>query len=202
MGAALFIPVRRREELTGVIALCSAGPRARTQDAVATCQDVGDQLAVAEANAAVESERRDVDVALPESGSVLRAATWAADVGIWSWDVNAGEGYLSSQLKGMLGYGPEAFTRRWASLARRIRREDLRHLFAQVRAALESSGDNPEVELRCRHRDGHGLWILSWATIERDARGRALRMLGGLIDITLLKAAQEQLRSHRDELER
>jgi signal transduction histidine kinase len=53
-----------------------------------------------------------------------------------------------------------------------------------------------------RHRDGHWVWILSRARIERDAEGNAVRFVGGHLDITARKEAEAVIRDHRDALAR
>lgn len=53
-----------------------------------------------------------------------------------------------------------------------------------------------------RHRDGHWVWILSRARIERDPEGKAIRFVGGHLDITARNEAEAVIRDHRDALAR
>lgn len=70
---------------------------------------------------------------------------------------------------------------------------------ASVRAAFDdyALGRTPgyEREYRMRHEDGRWLWALDRsAAVERDARGRPLRVIGFIMDITSRRDAQEALR--------
>ncbi|TIW39072.1 MAG: PAS domain S-box protein, partial [Mesorhizobium sp.] len=51
-----------------------------------------------------------------------------------------------------------------------------------------------ETELRLRHKDGHWVWVLDrGGIVERDAEGRALRLMGVQTDITRRKQAEAAL---------
>lgn len=49
-------------------------------------------------------------------------------------------------------------------------------------------------EYRFRRKEGTWAWVWSRAAIERDAGGRALRAVGAMIDVTLLKQEEARLR--------
>lgn len=147
-------------------------------------------------------ERRRAEEALRESEAFLRAATWAADVSLWSWSVKDDVFQLGDHVRRLLGYSTDELPDEWASLLALIHPDDRKHFAATRNEALASGNDRCEQEFRVRHRDGHWVWILSRARIERDADGDALRFVGGHLDITARKASEAVIRDHRDALAR
>jgi PAS domain S-box-containing protein len=146
-------------------------------------------------------ERKRAEEALRESEAFLQAATWGADVRLWSWQVQPDALHLTDHLKRRLGYDSEELPSTWAALEGLVHPDD-RASFASTRQAACVSGfDVCEAEFRLRHRDGHWTWILSRARIERDADGAAVRVIGVHLDITQRKVVEESIRRHRDELE-
>ncbi len=147
-------------------------------------------------------ERRRAEEALRESEAFLRAATWAADVRLWSWSVKDDVLHLADPLRRRLGYSEEELPDDWTSLEALVHPDDRDHFAAARNQALASRDDRCEQEFRIRHRDGHWVWILSRARIERDAEGNAIRFVGGQMDITARKEAEAVIRDHRDALAR
>lgn len=201
IGAVLDIPILTGGRLVGVISLLDTHPHSWTGHEIATAQEIGEYLALAALNADTESARRVAENALRDSESFLQAAVLAADVGLWSWDVRSNAVQISPQNKRQLGYAEHEMESSWEAWRSRVHPDDLPGTMRRIEQCLLSASTF-EAEFRMQHRDGHWIWILSRANIERDAGGHALRMLGGHVDITVLKNAQEALQMHRDELER
>jgi PAS domain S-box-containing protein len=147
-------------------------------------------------------DRRRAEEALRESEAFLRAATWAADVRLWSWFVPDDTLHLAEPLRSRLGYSAQELPDDWASLDALVHPSDREHFVAGRHRACASRDDRYEQEFRMRHRDGHWVWILSRARIERDAEGNAVRFVGGHLDITARKDAEATIRDHRDALVR
>lgn len=201
IGAVLDIPILKGGRLVGVISLLDAHAHSWTGHEIATAQEIGEYLALAALNAETENARRVAEHALRDSESFLQAAVLAADVGLWSWDIRTNGVVMSPQNKRQLGYAEDEMENSWEAWQSRVHPDDLPGTLRRIEQCMVSASTF-EAEFRMRHRDGHWIWILSRANIERDAGGRALRMLGGHVDITVLKNAQEALQVHRDELER
>ncbi len=147
-------------------------------------------------------DRRRAEEALRESEAFLRAATWAADLRLWSWSVQDDTLHIAEPLCSRLGYGAEEIPADWAGLEALVHPSDREAFVAVRQLARDSRDDRCEQEFRMRHRDGHWVWILSRAWIERDADGTAVRFVGGHLDITARKEAEAVIRDHRDALAR
>ena len=116
-----------------------------------------------------------------------------ANDGLWDWDLERDELYVSSRWAAMIGYDADeldASPREWmervhADDADRVRSEFARHL----------AGDIPhfECEFRMRHRDGHWLWVLARGVAVREGDAPPHRCAGSLTDVSERKAFEDQL---------
>jgi PAS domain S-box-containing protein len=66
-------------------------------------------------------------------------------------------------------------------------------------AAAEKAGEDFRGEYRVARTDGHVVWAHSTFQLRRDARGRPLRLVGALQDITAHKRAEQDLIAARDQ---
>ena len=140
---------------------------------------------------------------LNESEARLRLALEAANQGTFDLDVATGVSRLSEQYASILGEEPRAFDETLEQWYERLHPEDLERIRGALRDYLEGRSPVYRVETRRRRRDGSWVWTLSTGTIvERDAAGRATRMIGAIQDITHLKNAELEARAAQRESER
>ena len=70
-------------------------------------------------------------------------------------------------------------------------------------AHLKGEAPGYEAEYRMRRKDDHWVWILARAkVVQRDDSGRALRMVGTVLDITERKHGEEALKAREARLAR
>lgn len=133
--------------------------------------------------------------ALRQSEERFAIAMAATSDGLWDWDVRNNTGYFSPGYYRMLGYQPDEFAMSsdaWLSL---LHPNDRERALGVNMACVENRSASFEVEFRMRHKDGAWRWILGRGTaVDRDATGRALRMVGTHVDITERKQAEESMR--------
>jgi len=97
------------------------------------------------------------------------------------------------------GLPPEAVNETHGDWALRLHPEDRDRAERQFFDILESQADRYSSEYRIiRPSDGEVRWIAAEGRIERDARGRAVRMVGAHIDITERAVAREMLRESEE----
>ncbi|WP_432736082.1 ABC transporter substrate binding protein [Maridesulfovibrio sp. FT414] len=121
--------------------------------------------------------------------------------GIWDWDIRTDEVYYSPGYKAMLGYAVDevpAHVDSWLDL---IHEEDREGAFRANSDCIENKSANFEVEFRMQAKSGEWRWILGRGNaVERDYRGRALRMIGTHTDITERKKSEGEIRRLRNYL--
>ncbi|NNU82081.1 PAS domain S-box protein [Halovulum dunhuangense] len=139
------------------------------------------------------TERRRIEEELRLNEQRFRLATQATNDIIWDWDIAGGSMWVSENHGHILGWDevehPEMLTSPlWA-----IHSDDRTRVEAELHTALNGTGDSWSSEFRLRRRDGGHAIMKVKAFILRDADGQAVRMLGGMDDMTEIRALDAQL---------
>jgi two-component system cell cycle sensor histidine kinase/response regulator CckA len=108
-------------------------------------------------------------------------------------DLTTGRLSWPQGLDTLLGYDSAALSAQVAFWNERIHPEDHVRVVSAIGEALASENEHWSGEYRFRHADGSYLHLLERALIVRDHNGRALRLVGSLMDITARKQLQDQL---------
>jgi diguanylate cyclase (GGDEF)-like protein/PAS domain S-box-containing protein len=139
------------------------------------------------------TKRRLSEQALRESEERLALAIKGSNDGLWDWNLKSNEIYYSPRWKEMLGYEEHEISSEPAEWFSRIHPQD----GVRVQSELDSHLKEPmayfESEYRVLHKDGTYRWMLARGTSIRDGEGAASRVAGSQSDITVRKAAEEQL---------
>ncbi len=139
----------------------------------------------------VEARRLARALAVSEERYALAAA--GSNDGLWDWDLERGEIYLSARWKSLLGYRDEDVGSRPESWFELVHPEDLELLKAQVEAHLKGKTAHFENEHRIRNRAGEYRWVQTRGLAVRDAGGEPHRFAGSQRDITGRKQAEAKL---------
>lgn len=116
--------------------------------------------------------------------------------GLWYWDLENGEDeWMSPKFWTTLGYDPTKMPHKASAWKNIIHENDLE----LVNKGFIQHRDHPEIPydlvVRCRHFQGHTVWIRSRGMIIRDDAGKPWRMLGAHTDVTSLKKKEVLLES-------
>ena len=120
---------------------------------------------------------------------------------VWDWDFEADTTWRSDNVYALFGYGPGEFganLRAWEEL---LHPADHPRVMASVNAAIASGDNEWECEYRLRRKDGSYADVRDRGFILRDEHGRALRAVGGMLDITQHKRDEASLRLLRQAIE-
>jgi diguanylate cyclase (GGDEF)-like protein len=130
---------------------------------------------------------------LVRSRERFRLALRGARDGLWDWDVASGRVRLDARGLAMLDYPEVAVEWDLPDWLSHVHPEDVEAL----RTALDehAAGTAPRLEQQYRVRDAIGdwRWVLLRGMAERDASGRALRVVGSQMDISDWKREQARL---------
>ena len=141
------------------------------------------------------ARERQAEECLRASEARFRWAMEATSDGLWDWDVATGQVYYSPAYSRMLGYGPEEWSHRVESWEDLLHPDDRERVLAANHATIRGEVRSFEVEYRIRTKAGTWKWILGRGrAVERNAEGRALRMLGTHVDVDLRKVQELELR--------
>ena len=117
----------------------------------------------------------------------------ATGAGTWVLDPDTGDAEVDARWWAIVGEpdGPPHIG--MATWAERVHPDDLPGVQLALQAYIEGASEAFEATLRMRHRDGRWVWVRTRAeAFERDTAGRALALYGANLDISDVKAAEEQ----------
>ncbi len=151
----------------------------------------------------------EIEAALDRSREAMRAAQRELELtlsavadGIWKWDVRGNKQEFSRRYYTMLGYEPGEFSASHETWRELIHPDDREAALRVVEEHLAEQADDYTNEFRMRAKDGRYRWIRTRGrVVERDSRGRAVRMIGSHEDLTAQKRGAERSRSQKVLLE-
>ena len=131
---------------------------------------------------------------LRESEARLILAMEASELGMWDWDLTCNEVHLS-RMEAIFGDGQHSRLRLVEQKRPELHPDDAERVQRDMIAHLKGETETYVVQYRGLRIDGSPVWIEDRGrVIERDANGRALRMIGTRRDINESRRQAEQLR--------
>ncbi len=148
------------------------------------------------------TERKLTEEALEQTRSRLELALAASRVCTWDYDLRSGEVLLSESWAEMIGTRPGETQTTFKALGELVHPEDLASLRRALTDTVKNLRTEYSVEHRVRHQSGEWRWIVSRGkVVKRDARGRAVRMVGTNLDISERKRGEALLSGEKQVLE-
>lgn len=142
-----------------------------------------------------EEQRIHTERALRGSEEQLKLALEGANDGLWDWNIAENTIYFSPRWQTMLGYLPGTIKPHIKSKERLIHPEDLERVKQTLNDHLDGQTDIYQSEHRVKTEAGEWVWILDRGkVVERDSKGKPLRIVGTHTDITERKKAEEAVR--------
>ena len=187
--ALLIVPMVRGEHSLGAIVV--ARKSAFADDQIALLKIFADQAAIAIENARLLKE-------LHASDERYDIAMRAINEGVYDWNIAEDTIYYSERVYSAVGMTPDDYrtAKDWRD---RIHPEDLPRYDKALVAHLKGRTERFECDYRFRAKDGSWHWARQHGIAVRDAKGRAIRLIGSTGDITELKQAEEELRRAHEE---
>ena len=137
-----------------------------------------------------------------EATARMHLALTSSNVAIFNWDIAGGTIYLSERWSEMLGGTPGETMTTAQALGLVIHPQDAAGYRARLYRAIKGETPAFEYEFRARAHNNTWRWIITQGkVVDRDADGRAVRMVGTNADITALKEAEEHARRHARDFE-
>ncbi len=112
---------------------------------------------------------------------------------VWDWDIQAGTVWRSSNLTSVFGSLAHQEAGSADDWAMRIHPDDRHRVSNELRTALDAGEDSCESEYRFLVEQGRYVEVADCGQVVRDANGVAVRMVGGMRDITARKLYEHQL---------
>jgi len=140
--------------------------------------------------------RKRMEDSMRQSEARLEAAVGGSDIGLWDWQVGADALVWLSDWPKRHGIKSSVDRTTMSDLLAVVHPDDRQRLIDDVVQVTGSGRSSIETEYRFRSVRGEYLWLQTRArVVERDADGRATRVVGACIDVNQRRQAEEQLRT-------
>jgi PAS domain S-box-containing protein len=112
---------------------------------------------------------------------------------VWDWDLRRDELWWSDALETTFGHSLATFPKDGEGWKSRIHPDDRERVVSGILAVIESGGDQWNEAYRFARADGSYADVLDRGRVLRNAQGKAVRMVGGMSDVTERNREQAQL---------
>ena len=146
------------------------------------------------------SERRRIELRLREAEERYRLAAKATNDAIWDWDLTTDQVIWNEAMTSLFGHVEPLTGTGHGWWQDRIHPDDRRRVGEGLLAAINGIGEGWSDEYRFIRADGGIAHVLDRGTVLRNDEGRAIRMIGAMLDITERKRSEQHQRLLIDEL--
>ena len=162
-----------------------------------TCTALWDEDEVPTTRIAVVQDITDMkyaELALLKSEERWKFALEGSNQGIWDWQTDSPQIFISSRCKDMLGYADDQISSNLQEWDNLTHPDDISPFLSARASILKSTGKFFENEHRKLAFDGSWKWVqVKGMVVDRDLMGVALRMIGTYTDITDKKQAAAEV---------
>lgn len=113
---------------------------------------------------------------------------------IWDWDFANGTIWWNDNLRKAFGYDPADITPALASWRRNIHDEDRARVLDGINDVIDGTDNSWHDQYRFMHANGTARMVSDRGFVIRDADGKAIRMVGSMMDVTDSVQMDERLR--------
>lgn len=141
------------------------------------------------------NEQRAREEALRVSQERFSLIAKATNDVIWDWDLVHNKMWWNDSLFAVFGHDPEFVEPGPESWTRRIHPQDLNEVTHSIHAVMDNPATNSwQKEYRFLHANGESRTVIDRGYVIRDDSGKAIRMVGSMMDITQTREMNERLR--------
>jgi PAS domain S-box-containing protein len=145
-----------------------------------------------------ERLRRESERMLRENEERFRMVTRATNDAVYDWDMATGRVWWNDGIRTLFGYDMREAGWDVDWWTAQVHPDDREAMLRGLREAVARNGEHGwKAEYRYRTADGGYKDVLDRGYFLRDAEGRCIRMIGAMMDVSALKAAEEELRKFR-----
>lgn len=139
------------------------------------------------------TERKRVQQALHESEERFKTVARVTSDTIWDWDLVSDRIWWSEGMQGTFGHAQADLPADSRSWTQHLHPDDHDRVLNSVHQVIDQGGENWAAEYRLRRKDGRYAYVLDRGSVIRDGSGRAIRMVGGMTDLTSRNDAELEL---------
>ncbi|MBL0709440.1 MAG: EAL domain-containing protein [Colwellia sp.] len=114
----------------------------------------------------------------------MELALLGSQYGIWDWNINTNDAYLSPRWKEMLGYRNNELPNKFSTWHSRMHPDDIEATMAGLQENIDGKTEYFEAVHRLKHKNGHWVWILDRGKTSFNKDGKPIRMIGTHTDVS------------------
>jgi PAS domain S-box-containing protein len=130
--------------------------------------------------------------ALRESAERFKIVARATNDTVWDWDLATNALWWNEGMCTVFGYSAEEIEPTIDSWSQRLHPDDLDMVVSSIHALIDSGGQFWSSEYRFRRADRSYAYVLDRGFVMRDEQGKALCMIGAMLDVSERKRAESQ----------
>ncbi|MFN2376823.1 MAG: PAS domain-containing protein [Candidatus Binatia bacterium] len=123
----------------------------------------------------------------------FRGVARATSDAIWDWNLESDTAWWSEGMETLFGHPLAELEPDSSSWTTRIHPDDHDRALATIDEVIEGPGDEWKHEYRFARKDGTWAWVLDRGFVIRDAKGKAVRMVGGMTDLSDRRQSELEL---------
>jgi PAS domain S-box-containing protein len=155
--------------------------------------DDGAKLGVRGVNIDI-TDRKAAEDALRESDERFRLVERATNDVIWDWDLTSGQLHHNDSVYTVFGYTPETIGHDGQWWYDQAHPDDREQVIAGIWEAINNGGTFWSGEYRFKQGDGSWANVMDRSYVMRNREGKAVRMIGSMVDVTESRRREESLR--------
>ncbi|VVM55850.1 Sensor histidine kinase RcsC [Pseudomonas fluorescens] len=136
--------------------------------------------------------------AIEEAQARYRLAVKATNDAIWDWDLTSNRVQWNDALEQAYGHALANIEMNGDWWIGQIHPDDQQRIHASIHAVIDGNGTAWTEEYRFRRVDGSYAEVLDRGHVIRDKDGRALRMIGAMLDLTRVRSTEAALRQSEE----
>lgn len=122
----------------------------------------------------------------------LQRSQHCANIGTWDWDVPSGDLFWTETIAPLFGYATGELDTSYNNFINAVHPDDRQRVQDAVTAAVEHN-TRYDIDHRVVWPDGTVRWVNEKGAVQRDAQGKAIKMLGVVQDIQRTKEFEMEL---------
>jgi two-component system sensor histidine kinase UhpB len=139
-------------------------------------------------------EHKQAEKAVRESEERFQMVVRATNDAVWDWDLLTDEVWRNQNFRPLFGFEGKKVAPTIEFWRRRLHADDLSRVVKSLDVLFKRGGNSWSAEYRFRRGDGTYVPVYDRAYVVRNPKGKAVRLIGAMMDITERKRAEEALR--------
>ena len=121
---------------------------------------------------------------------------------VWDWNLHTDAMWWNEGMQNLFGVPLDELPPDSTSWTLRLHPDDSQEILHSIHAAIDGNDNHWSAEYRFLRKDGTYAWVLDRGFLIRDSSGKAVRMVGGMTDISVQKLteldAQRDAQNHAE----